>query len=143
MKKRYIFILPVIFEFCISCGVTTKFISRETKLFVRKCADSINSLRNGDQLPMFLFNPCLDYQVEYWPGLHTPIPLRKLIADRIRNQSAIRYILSSKDSRLSLICNGSDTTQRTNVYYSVPYIETSFGNLLYYRLYELEHNTKF
>ena len=112
-------------------------LQKETKQYGRKCADSINVMRTIYDSPDFLNNTCLDYQKYFWKNMHSPLSLRRMIVDRVRSKEAITLILSSKNVNLNGTCDKlrKDTIGLT--YYSIPFIEKSFKELLENRLSQL------
>ena len=139
MLSQRLSILAVLFVVFISCKTThTQNIKEETRIFIQNLADSINNLKDGGVIPLFVVDPCLDRQSQYWPNLHNPIPIRKLIVNKVTNQEAILYIMSFQDSRLKQTCINIDTTNKLK-YYRIPYIQLSFYDLFYNRLSELRN----
>jgi hypothetical protein len=127
-----------------SCKTTQPIaVKQETKQFIKSCADSINIMKPGDPAPSFVFNACLDRQSQYWPNLHTPIPVRKLIVNRVTNREAMLYILSLQDARLKEACMRTDTATNKLRYYQIPYIQLSFYDLFYNRLSELHNKMRY
>jgi len=139
--KAFIFIF---YTFLISCTVLGQSkIPAETKKYLKLCADSINTLNENDKLPSFLYNACLDYQKEYWIDMHHPLPLRKLIIDKIINEKAIEFILSHYEDTLDKPCKPCiETKKKPNglTYYTVPLLKESFIDLLRSRLYKLKYH---
>jgi len=135
----------IIYSFLISLSVFGQSkVPSETIKYVRVCADSINRLKNeNDNLPNFLYNPCLDYQKAYWIDMHHPLPLRKLIVDKITNQRAIEIILSRRNSALDKTCKPCGEIKKEPiglVYFTIPLLKESFTDLLINRLYELKYH---
>ena len=117
-------------------------IPKETKQYVKNCADSINNLKLNDSIPDFLYNACLDYQMEYWIDIHHPLPLRKLIVDKVNNQKVIERIMSLFKKVLDKPCKPCCETKEAPIgltYYTIPLIKESFIDLLRNRLYELKY----
>src|SRR5688572_29909110 len=97
--RNYTLILFILLIF--SCKTSqNSIVSNEAREFIKQCADSVNSLKPGGKVPYFVFNSCLDRQSQYWPNLHNPLPVRKLIINRVTNKEAMIYILSLQDPRL-------------------------------------------
>ena len=116
----------------------------ETIKYAKVCADSINRLKNeNDSLPNFLYNPCLDYQKAFWLDMHHPLPIRKLIVDKITNQRAIEIILSRQVSALDKPCKACGEIKKEPIgltYFTIPLLKESFTDLLINRLYELRYH---
>lgn len=67
-------------------------------IFLQNYADSINNA-NPNKLPLFLNNPQFDYQnVGIWAPAHHPLPLRKLIIDKLIDCTSLKKILDSKST---------------------------------------------
>ena len=118
-------------------------IPKHTKRYVKNCADSINRLELDDTIHYFLYNVCLDYQKQYWIDLHHPLPLRKLIVDKVTNQKAIKLILFKYKDTLDEPCSPCIETKEKPIgltYYSIPLIKESFVDLLRNRLYEIKYH---
>ena len=136
MKLILTFIWVTIFYYLGMCQDNSH-INKYAKQFINNCVDSINHLKNGDSIPIFLNNPCLDYKKEYWNDMHHPVPLRKLIVDKIKNIESIKYILQKSNERLYLTCNRPTKDNIGLTYYTIQYADKSFGDLLKTRLAEL------
>ncbi len=137
MKRLLIFLyLITFFKFAISQSDIR--INKQAKHFINNCADSINYLKFGDSIPTFLYNPCFDYKKLYWNDMHHPIPLRKLIVDKINSIDAIMYILQNSNSSLYEICSRAPNDTLGLTYYTIPYIDKPFGELLKQRLTKLQ-----
>ncbi|MDI9364940.1 MAG: hypothetical protein QM541_08310 [Flavobacterium sp.] len=91
-------------------------------------ADSLNSLKNSDNLPSFVFNACFDNQPVYWTNLHTAISLRKMVLDSVTNKIALERL--SNDNRLTDVCKSCKDIK-------IPLLEKSFSELSKERLKEL------
>lgn len=141
-KKLQCLLLTVCIAFS-SCKSQSVVLKKETKDYVSSCADSINAMKYGDSLPSFLFNPCLDGRSSLWPNMHEPIPIRKLIVNKVNNKEALSYILSLKDPRLQEVCVRKDTASSGLRYYRMPFAEMSFHSLLYSRLSELRNGMRY
>lgn len=138
--QSVLFAVSIVFSCCKTQSVVLK---KETKDYIRNCADSINSMKYGDTLPSFLLNPCLDGQTRYWPNMHNPIPIRKLIVNKVKNREVLAYILSLKDNRLQGVCVRKDTATTGLRYYRMPFAEVSFHSLLYSRFSELRNKMRY
>ncbi len=144
MRSQIFLIAVVLLVVFTSCKTTQPVAFKEdTRQFIKNCADSINVMRDGDPVPSFVFNPCLDRQSQYWPNLHNPIPIRKLIVNKVTNQEAMLYILSLQDTRLKETCMRTDTATNKLRYYQIPYIQLSFYDLIYNRLSELRNKMSY
>ena len=65
--------------------------------FVDTHADSINNSTTVVQLPLFLVETQFDYQnVGILSSFHDPLPLRKLIIDKVTNCAILKLILEDK-----------------------------------------------
>lgn len=118
---KNIAIAIILLALLISCKTSQSVpLSKETKLFINRCADSINTLRPGDSLPAFVFNPCFDMQTGYWLGMHRPIPLRKLIVNKVKNKEVLLYVINLRDERMNQVCQSLDTSITSLRYYRVP-----------------------
>jgi hypothetical protein len=114
-------------------------ISQDTKAYIKMCSDSLNSIATTKIIPHFLYNPCLDYQKGYWINLHTPISLRKMIVDRVNNKQSLEYVLQLQVFELTQYCSRRSETDTIGLnYYTVPYIEKNFEQLLKERYNEIE-----
>jgi len=90
-------------------------------------ADSINRYTGG-VLPNFLFDLCLDWKAEYWPGLHTATSVRWMILEKVNNKTSLKLILNTRDKRLKSRCN--HVSDNVYPYLSVPMIKQSFYQLI-------------
>lgn len=65
--------------------------------FVDTHADSINNSTYVDQLPLFLTETQFDYEnAGILSSFHGPLPLRKLIIDKVTNCASLKLILEDK-----------------------------------------------
>lgn len=127
-----------------ACKTQSPALKKDTKIYIQNCANAINELKNGDSIPAFLFEPCLDVNVFYWANMHRHIPLRKLIVSRVNNLEALSYLLSVNDSRLKGTCTAELNKDTTGLYYyRIPFVEVSFENLLRYRRDELRNKMRY
>lgn len=68
-------------------------------LVVERYADSVNSSSSADKLPAFLLETQLDYEhLGIISPFHSPLPLRKLIFDKVSNCSSLKLILNEKSA---------------------------------------------
>jgi hypothetical protein len=142
--RNQVFLIVVLAVVFTSCKTTQSVaVKEEAKQFIKSCADSINIMKPGDPAPSFVFNPCLDRQSQYWPNLHSPIPIRKLILNKVTNTEAMLYLLSLQDGRLKETCMRTDTATNKLRYYQIPYIQLSFYDLFYNRLSELRNKMRY
>lgn len=141
-RKLQLLLLAMPMAFC-CCKSQSVILKKETTDYVSSCADSINAMKYRDPLPSFLLKPCLDGQSYMWPNMHEPIPIRKLIVNKVNNKEALSYILSLKDPRLQEVCARKDTVSSGLKYYRMPFAEMSFHSLLYTRLSELRNGMRY
>ncbi len=92
-------------------------------------SDSLNKLSRSERLPSFLFDECFDYQTVYWPNLHTPISLRKMIVKGVYNKQVLLRL--SKDKRLNKVCKQKNTLK-------VPYLKKSYQWLFKEQLLKIQ-----
>jgi hypothetical protein len=119
------------------CSCSTSKIPKETRAFVKVCSDSINNARANKIIPTFLSNPRLDHKMMYWIDMHHPLPLRKMIVDRIKKKEAINYILSLDVKNIDSIGGKPYRDTIGLTYYTIPYLDKSFADLLRDRLSQL------
>lgn len=145
MKKLLILFFGLSVSFCVSQNPYKLNQSQLRRLNngidnIQKYADSLNSFEcaNCKVLPDFFYNFNFDRENNSnWIGLHTSLSSRKLIIDKIDNESLLRAVLRSKDKRLR------KRTKLPKKYYSgyvtIPFQEYSTLDLVKYRLLELEN----
>jgi len=114
-------------------------VSKETAAFIKTCADSINNAEKTKVLPVFLFDPCFDFNDPHtWVARHHAIPLRSIISEKVTNASSIEYILDQHNPELQRVCPLQETDKVMLMYWmKSPQIEKSFEQLLKVRYEEL------
>lgn len=66
--------------------------------FIKKIAQELNSWKEGDSLPSFLYKVDFDSRHGgYWWTLHTPLSLRKMIFDLVDNEKILLEIIRNKN----------------------------------------------
>ncbi|NIG53601.1 hypothetical protein [Chitinophaga sp. Cy-1792] len=141
MKKKTIIYFGLFAATISSCKTAQTGVSKETRTYLKQCADSINNITRTPNapLPYFLTDPCLDYEKKYWSNLHKPLLIRKEIIDRVKNPEAITYILNSNDRRVFEKCSRQPDFGNGLVYYHIDLLDKSFADLLETRLIEISH----
>lgn len=118
-------------------------LSKETKAYIKICSDSLNNITVTNVVPNFLYDPCLDYQKQYWLNIHTPISLRKMIVDKVNNTKPLEYILRLQAVELNQYCSRREEKDTIGLhYYKVPFIDKTFEQLIKERYGELTIHRK-
>ena len=82
-------------EYGNSCTVKVDW---STKTFLKTYKDSVQNLRNRENIPDFLSNDCFDYEHKfYWENKHKPQSFRKEIILSISNIKVVQLLLKNKD----------------------------------------------
>ena len=107
--------------------------------YVQKYADSLNNFEcnNCKILPDFFYDYNFDKKNGYRvsSGLHSSVSIRKLIIDKINNESLLNAVLRTKDRRLKK--RHKIPKRRAYTYVITPYQEYSTYKLVKFRLQEL------
>ncbi len=100
-------------------------ISREKRIEfqIQSYADSLNSPLT-QELPKFLFNPCLDLDRSLWIKLEPSVSIRQSVIERVTNKEALERIVNSGDKRLRAKGKGVEKEWR-----DIPYLKKSWLQL--------------
>jgi hypothetical protein len=93
-------------------------------------ADSINKISVASDIPAFLFNECLEYDVTLRKGYHSSESVRWEILKKVTNKIALQIILQSNDNRLKAHCKKYSEDKKLKI----DYVGMSLYDLLRKRL---------
>ena len=114
--------------------VDSSFIKNKDKspleAFIDTHADSINNSKTKEDLPQFLKEPQFDYHYAAMSSFHKPLPLRKLIIDKVINCNSLKWIQEDKSGMYRV-------TPQQQHGISVEFLNLSFNDLVESRLSNL------
>ena len=104
--------------------IKPKFISKEYDYkinrdkLIKNYADSVNRIYTINDIPDFLFNECLEYNITLRKGYHSSESVRWEILKKVTNKNALRMVLQSKDGRLKAHCRKYKQDNKLKIDYS-------------------------
>ena len=117
-------------------GFGIDFKERDKKLLVAY-VDSIHNF-DGNNLPNFLHNPCLDFENIFKVGFHNRESHRWKILSKVNNIEALKSILEMDNKMLKKVCKDKKGLNKKYIS-EVEMIDLSFASLIQRRIDQLEY----
>ncbi len=80
-------------------------INRSPELRWQAFADSINVYSMTGIFPVFLNDVCLDWNITYWPGFHSPTAVRWKILSLVKARKSLELLLKDRPNTLKSKCS--------------------------------------
>ena len=113
----------------------------EKEKLINSFADSLNNSKKGKALPIFLSDECIDCKASFWPGLHTPISVRKKILSKVNNSNTLLILIKSNNVFLKKICTKKpNKNEYPNI--KIPDIHKTYYELILERIKEIKNMKK-
>ncbi len=139
-----IFTILFSFQFRGSGQVDTSFvlvgkigIKRGAAYHWQDIADSINSYSKTKIFPDFLKDECIDWNVSFWEGFHSPVSVRWKVLSLVTEKRSLELLLQKRPEVLKRKCNLKRTYQAYPGDLTPPLINISMYELIIRRLKEL------
>ena len=137
MTKKTITLFFCIFSFLVNGyaqidTVQPKFIGKEYDFridrdkIINLYSDSLNSLSSADNIPAFVFNECIEYDIKLRKDYHAETSVRWEILKKVSSKKALQIIMQSQDPRLRRKCEMYKGEKKLNNTFS----DKSFYDLL-------------
>lgn len=88
--------------------------------------DSLNNLGLKDDIPRFVFDECLEYDIILRGSYHSDVSVRWEILKKVTNKAALQMILQSDDRRLKARCGKYKGDRKLKI----PFSDKSFYDLV-------------
>ena len=118
--------------FAQSDTVQPKFIGKEYDYridrdkIINLYSDSLNNLSSADDIPAFVFNECIEYDIRLRKDYHAETSVRWEILKKVSNKKALQIVMQSQDQRLRRKCVKYKDEKKLNNTFS----DKSFYDLL-------------